>query len=92
MEQLYWSIGLIICWLIVAYGQYHQGRIIKQTGSCDNVSFRLPLAVFTAQLILLVKGIYYYDWSLISGCIIVNASVSYNLYQIVKTRLRQRKH
>ena len=85
-EQLFWSIGLMICWLIVAYGQYHQGKIIRQRGTCENVSVRLPLAVFVAQCILLVKGAYYSDWSLIGGCIIVNSGVCFNLYQIVKVR------
>ena len=90
-EQLFWSIGLMICWLIVTYGQYHQGKIIKQKQSYDNVSIRLPFAVFIAQCILLVKGIYYNDWSLIGGCIVVNSGVCFNLFQIAKVRFAKRK-
>lgn len=89
-EQLFWSIGLTMCWLIVAYGQYHQGKIVRQQRNCDNVSIRLPFAVFTAQCILLVKGVYYADWSLIAGCLIVNFGVCYNLFQIARLRLAAR--
>jgi uncharacterized membrane protein YhdT len=88
-EQLLWSMGLMVCWLIVAYGQFHQGALIKQKGNSENVSVRLPIAVFTAQCILFVKGIYYGDWSLIVGCLIVNSGVVFNLYQLARTKRNQ---
>ena len=88
-EQLFWSISLLICWVIVSYGQFHQGKIIKQKHNNKNVSIRLPLAVFIAQLILFVKGIYYNDWSLIAGCIIVNIGTVYNIVQIRKFHLKR---
>jgi hypothetical protein len=90
-EQMFWNIGLMVCWLIVGYGQYHQGKIVQQGQSCNNVSIRLPVAVFTAQCILLVKGIYYTDWSLIGGFIVVNLGVGFNLFQIAKIKFAKRK-
>jgi hypothetical protein len=87
-EQTSWSLVLIICWMVVAIGYFHQGWIIHTSKSSANVSIALPIAVFIVQCILFVKGIYYHDWSLIGGAIIVNSGVTFNLYHIIKTRLK----
>lgn len=87
-EQSIWSLVLIICWIVVAVGYFHQGWIIHIAKSSANVSIALPVAVFVVQCILFIKGIFYQDWSLIAGAIIVNCGVTFNLYHIVKTRIR----
>lgn len=85
-SQFFWSLGLIVCWMIVSAGYFNQGSIIHRSQSSANVSHFLPMAVFTVQCILFVKGIYYHDWSLIGGAVIVNSGVLFTLYQIWKYR------
>ncbi len=85
--QQFWSAGLILCWCIVAGGYFHQGWVIHKAKSATHVSFILPIAVFIVQCILFVKGIYYHDWSLIVGALMVNAGVVFNLYQIFEFRI-----
>jgi|SRR3989338_6284278 len=84
--QILWSIALALCWVIVATGYYHQGWMVHKKHSAENVSIILPIAVFCVQLILFVKGIFYHDWSLIFGAVVVNSGVLFSLYQIIKTR------
>lgn len=85
-SQFFWSLGLIVCWVIVSAGYFNQGSIIRHSQSSANVSHFLPMAVFVVQCILFVKGIYYHDWSLIGGAVIVNSGVLFTLYQIWKYR------
>lgn len=86
--QMLWSTALAICWVIVALGYYHQGWLIRTKNKADDVSIILPIAVFIVQCILFVKGIYYGDWSLIWGAVVVNSGVLFSLSQIVKARWR----
>lgn len=83
-SQNIWSTALIICWSVVSAGYFHQGWIIHKSKSSANVSLMLPIAVFIVQCILFVKGIYYHDWSLVIGAIVVNSGVTFNLWQITK--------
>lgn len=85
-EQLIWSCLLAVCWIVVAYGQYTQGKKVRRNRSARNVSIYLPLAVIFAQSILFIKGLYYIDWSLIFGAIVVNGGAFYNLYFLLKFR------
>lgn len=87
-SQLIWSAILIVCWAIVSAGYFHQGWTIHKSQSCANVSLMLPIAVFIVQCILFIKGVYYGDWSLIIGAIIVNLGVTFNLSQIIKFRTK----
>lgn len=87
-EQTLWSFVLVLCWIVVAVGYFHQGWMIRVAKSSSHVSIVLPIAVFIVQCVLFVKGIYYHDWSLIAGAIIVNSGVTFNLYHIVKTRIK----
>ncbi len=80
--QSVWSIILGFCWLIVALGYYHQGWLVRTQQSAKDVSRVLPIAVFIVQCILFVKGIYYQDWSLVLGAVLVNSGVVFNLRQI----------
>lgn len=82
--QLAWSIALIICWIIVAIGYYHQGWLIRKERNSQDVSLILPIAVFFVQCILFVKGVYYKDMSLILGAILVNSGVLFSLFNILK--------
>ena len=84
--QTFWSALLIICWVAVALGYYHQGWKIHKAGDSCEVSLLLPCTVFIVQCILFVKGIYYDDWSLILGAMMVNSGVVFNIYQILKNR------
>lgn len=84
--QFLWSAALILCWIIVAVGYYHQGWLVRSRQRADDVSVVLPVAVFFVQCILFVKGVYYRDWSLIGGALIVNSGVVFSLSQIVKAR------
>ena len=84
--QFLWSVALILCWTIVASGYYHQGWLVKSRGHADDVSIVLPIAVFFVQCILFVKGIYYRDWSLVGGALLVNSGVVFSLSQIFKIR------
>src|SRR3989344_7529454 len=81
--QFLWSAGLAFCWIIVAFGYYHQGVLVRHDHNAAHVSIVLPIAVFFVQLILFVKGIYYNDWSLVWGAIVVNSGVLFSLYQII---------
>lgn len=74
----------MICWTIVALGYYHQGWLLSTGKNPNGVSQILPIAVFFVQCILFVKGIYYHDWSLIYGALIVNSGVAYSLYHLAK--------
>ena len=85
-SQVFWSLILAIGWVVVALGYYHQGWLVHTDHSIKNVSVFLPIAVFFIQCILFVKGVYYKDWSLIWGALVVNSGVIFSLYQIVKNR------
>lgn len=87
-EQQFWSVALIVCWVIVAFGYYHQGWKIHHDHSAAHVSIVLPMAVFVVQCILFVKGIYYRDWSLIAGAVLVNSGVVFSIYQILRAKRR----
>ena len=84
--QLIWSIILALGWVIVAAGYYHQGWLVHTKKSSANVSIVLPIAVFFIQCVLFVKGIYYQDWSLVWGAVVVNSGVTFSLYQIMLMR------
>ncbi len=84
--QFVWSMALIVCWTMVAAGYYYQGWMIHKGHTTVNVSFVLPSIVFIVQCILFVKGVFFHDWSLIFGSLIVNSGVLFCLYQIVKTK------
>lgn len=84
--QHFWSLALMVCWTVVALGYYHQGWIIHRDRSAKHVSKILPATVVLVQCILFVKGIYYKDWSLVIGAVLVNSGVIFNLYQIWHTR------
>lgn len=91
-EQTTWSSILVLCWIVVAVGYVHQGWMVRTTKNSSNVSIVLPIAVFIVQCILFIKGIYYHDWSLIAGAIVVNSGVTFNLYQIAKTRMKNKNN
>ena len=84
--QLAWSVALVICWIIVAAGYYHQGWLVRKERRAGSVSVVLPIAVFFVQCILFVKGVYYKDWSLVIGAVLVNSGVLFCLYNIVQFR------
>ena len=79
-----WSVVMAVGWVIVSLGYYHQGWIIHKGHNAKNVSPLLPTAVFFIQCILFIKGIYYHDWSLTWGALVVNSGVSFCLYHIIK--------
>ncbi|KND48896.1 MAG: hypothetical protein AB200_00515 [Parcubacteria bacterium C7867-005] len=85
-SQFLWSVILSIGWVVVALGYYHQGWLVHTSRSADHVSVVLPTAVFIVQCILFIKGIYYGDWSLIIGAVMVNSGVVFSLYQIVRAK------
>lgn len=87
--QMVWSMVLAVGWLIVAAGYYHQGWMVHECKSSTHVSVVLPSAVFIVQCVLFVKGIFYNDWSLIAGALLVNSGVVFNLYQIYKVRSKR---
>ena len=88
-SQMIWSIILAVGWVIVSLGYYNQGWIVHKSKSAEHVSVVLPIAVFIVQCILFVKGIYYSDWSLIVGAIMVNSGVVFSLYQIIKAKSKK---
>lgn len=77
-------------WVIVSLGYFHQGWLVHSGKNAEHVSIVLPVAVFSVQCILFVKGIFYGDWSLIYGAVIVNSGVVFSLYQIIKARHKSR--
>jgi uncharacterized membrane protein YhdT len=87
--QFAWSIALIICWIVVAAGYYHQGWLVHKTHYAEDVSIILPIAVFCVQCILFVKGIFYSDISLIIGAVLVNSGVFFSMYNIIKNKKRR---
>jgi len=84
--QFAWSATLLLCWILVAGGYYHQGWLVHKEHNSREVSIVLPTTVFLVQCILFVKGVHYGDWSLVFGAVIVNSGVVFNLYHILKTR------
>ncbi len=88
-SQFLWSVLLAMGWVIVALGYYHQGHMVHVNKSAANVSIVLPIAVFIVQCVLFIKGIFYNDWSLITGAVMVNSGVIFNLYQIIKVRYKK---
>ena len=86
--QNIWSIILALGWIVVALGYYHQGYIVHKSRSASHVSIILPSAVFVVQCVLFVKGIYYKDWALIFGALVVNSGVVFSLYQITHAKFK----
>ncbi len=84
--QVIWSVILIIGWMVVAAGYYHQGWMVYKGHTAIHVSAILPSAVFFVQCVLFIKGIFFHDWSLIAGALIVNSGVVFSLYQIIKAK------
>ena len=80
--QIFWSLVLLICWIVVAFGYCRQGWLVRKAKSASHVSVLLPIVVFVVQCILFVKGIYYNDFALIDGAVLVNCGVVFDLYQI----------
>ena len=89
--QSVWSTILIIGWILVATGYYHQGWMVHTGKSAQSVSLALPVIVFIVQCVLFIKGIYYHDWSLIFGAVVVNSGVVFSIYQIARVRYFPRK-
>ncbi len=89
--QFVWSVVLALGWIMVSIGYYHQGLMVRNGKNAMNVSLALPTIVFIVQCILFVKGIYYGDWSLIFGAIVVNSGVVFNIYQITRVRYFAKK-
>lgn len=87
--QNIWSTLLMFGWVIVASGYYHQGWLVHKGHTAAHVSAVLPSAVFVVQCILFIKGVYFDDWSLIFGAIVVNSGVVFSLYQIFKAKRRR---
>ena len=87
--QSIWSVILSIGWIIVSLGYFHQGWLIHEKRNAHNVSALLPIAVFFIQCILFVKGIYYHDWSLIWGALVVNSGVVFSLYHIIRANRKK---
>jgi hypothetical protein len=90
-SQAIWSMVLAIGWVVVSLGYFHQGWLVHTGKSADHVSIVLPAAVFVVQCILFIKGIFYDDWSLIAGAVMVNSGVTFSLYQIIKAKYSQKK-
>ncbi len=90
-SQSVWSLILGFCWLIVAAGYYHQGWLVYEHQNTKNVSAVLPIAVFFVQCILFVKGIYYKDWSLVIGAVVVNSGVVFSLTQMFLVAQKPKK-
>jgi hypothetical protein len=88
--QSVWSVILIIGWIVVALGYYHQGWMVHKGHSAIHVSAWLPTTVFFVQCVLFVKGIFFHDWSLIFGALIVNSGVVFSLYHIFEAKRKRR--
>ena len=88
--QMFWSYALMLCWIIVAAGYYHQGWLVRKDHTAAHVSIILQIAVFFVQCILFVKGINFHDWSLIGGAVLVNSGVLFSLYHIARARFKKR--
>lgn len=86
---MFWSYALMLCWIVVAAGYYHQGWLVRKDHTAAHVSLILPIAVFFVQCILFVKGINFHDWSLIGGAVLVNSGVLFSLYHIAKSRWKR---
>lgn len=87
--QTIWSIVLAAGWVVVSLGYFHQGWLVHRDNSSAHVSVLLPAVVFLVQCVLFVKGVYYYDWSLIAGALLVNTGVLFSLSQIYINRKRK---
>lgn len=87
--QNIWSALLMLGWIVVAAGYYHQGWLVHKGHTALHVSAVLPSAVFVVQCILFIKGVYFHDWSLMFGAIVVNSGVVFSLYQIISAKRRR---
>lgn len=81
-----WSVVLGLGWVVVSVGYFHQGWLVRSGTPAKDVSLVLPSAVFVVQCVLFVKGIYYDDWSLIWGALVVNSGVFFSVYHILRAR------
>lgn len=89
--QFFWSILLFLGWAVISTGYYHQGFKVHKAGDASEVSLYLPISVFIVQCILFIKGIYYHDWALTVGAVMVNSGVLFCLYQIFRATKRTNK-
>lgn len=86
--QTIWSVVLIICSMVIAGAYYRQGWYVHHTHTSKNISILIPLAVLTTQCLLFIKGIFFNDWSLVTGALIVNSGLVFSLYQIFMMKRR----
>lgn len=82
-SQFVWSVILTFGLGVVSFGYFHQGWKVKKSNDASEVSIILPVAVFMVQCVLFVKGVFYGDWSLIAGALMVNSGVVFDIYQIL---------
>ncbi|MEI6659893.1 MAG: hypothetical protein WCK91_00535 [bacterium] len=87
--QFMWNCILVVGWTIIATGYYMQGFKVHKLGNVDQISPFLPESVFVVQCILFVKGIFYHDWALIYGALIVNSGVIFCIYQVLRVKRMQ---
>ncbi|MEK7479965.1 MAG: hypothetical protein AAB665_01605, partial [Patescibacteria group bacterium] len=84
--QSVWSTALIVSWTLIAAAYYYEGWLIHHGRSQANISAVTPALIFVAQCILFIKGIFFNDWSLVFGALLVNSGVVFCLYQISKRK------
>jgi len=84
--QSVWSTALIVSWTMIAVAYYYEGWLIHHGRSQANISAVTPALIFVAQCILFVKGVFFNDWSLVFGALLVNSGVVFCLYQIGKRK------
>lgn len=82
--QRLWSIALIAGYAVVAFEYFRYGWLIHHSRTTANISPFLTLSIFAMQCILFVKGIFFGDWSLVAGTLMVNSGVVFTLYQTAK--------
>lgn len=85
-SQTIWNFLLALCWIVVAFGYFHQGWLVRSGHTVQHVSTILPATVFVVQCILFIKGVYYGDWALMFGAVVVNSGTVFALYHILKTK------
>lgn len=83
-----WSIALLMGYSILSFEYFRHGWMIHHARTSANISPILTLSVFALQCVLFVKGVYFEDWSLIAGALILNCGIVFTLYQTIKTLRR----
>ena len=84
--QSVWSTALIVSWTLIAAAYYYEGWLIHHGRSQANISAVTLSAHLRRAMHSFIKGIFFNDWSLVFGALLVNSGVVFVSTRSVKEK------